>query len=755
MLCLPKVAIVIRVRSVMSKAVSDRLTQTKIPRPGGTNPNPPQMTMKTSARLYCSLLALAAGLFLSLPAQAQLDLSTLGTNYTQNFDSIGSGLPAGWTVNTGATASNLGTVASFVTAATTWATPTGNFRNCASASIGSGGTQSTATDRCPAVRQTGSFGDPGAAFELQISNTVGYVNFSLSLDLMMLSVQTFSTVWSIQYGIGGAPTNFTTLATYFDPGVFGTTHTNIAFQNVLDNQPTNVWIRIVALSAATGSGSRDTFGIDNFSLSWNTGTTSITNPPSIISQPLPTTAVVGTSPILSVGISGTPPLSYQWYKNGSPLTDGGNITGSTNSVLTFSSVLHSNAGNYYVVITNSAGLTNSTTNSLTIVGFVMSHISNTNTLSGVPVTGLPLTFTDPVPGISTVTGTSANTNLLLSSAVIINGSGNNRTVNVSPIAGSNGVAVATVTASDGTFSTNTSFAMLVVPNTNVLFNDNFTYPDGAIITNSAAEWVHHSGTIFGEMQVSNHTLLVSQALDEDASALLLGAPYSSNSTAVLYSKFTVTLTDLPSTAGTYFAHFKNVSASGFHALVWSSTSGTNIGGTYRLGIGNSSAATATSGQFPMDLTTNTPYVVVTRLVVSNGISTIWINPTNETDSSVTGTDTATFNDIAAYAFRESGTTKDGKVRINDLVIGNSFAAVMPAVIATLKIQKIGTNTVLTWNDPSLYLQSSPTLNGSYAPVCVNYASPASPFTNTFPDSTQFYKLGLNNNCPGPSIIIKH
>jgi hypothetical protein len=35
----------------------------------------------------------------------------------------------------------------------------------------------------------------------------------------------------------------------------------------------NVWIRIVALSPATGSGSRATFGIDNFSLSWNSSGT--------------------------------------------------------------------------------------------------------------------------------------------------------------------------------------------------------------------------------------------------------------------------------------------------------------------------------------------------------------------------------------------------------------------------------------------------------------------------------------------------
>ena len=46
-------------------------------------------------------------------------------------------------------------------------------------------------------------------------------------------------------------------------------HTNINLGTALDNRNLNVWIRVVALNASMGnSGSRDTFGIDNFSLSW-------------------------------------------------------------------------------------------------------------------------------------------------------------------------------------------------------------------------------------------------------------------------------------------------------------------------------------------------------------------------------------------------------------------------------------------------------------------------------------------------------
>jgi hypothetical protein len=191
--------------------------------------------------------------------------------YTQNFNSIGSGLPTGWDVRTGATASALGTVASFTPAANTWANTSGAFKNLASAT-GLPDTATTAeqdgsTNRALGIRQTGSFGDPGASFNFNFSTT-GVQITTISLDLMMLSVQPRSTTWTIQYGLGATPTSFVNLGTYADPGTFGTTGfsvTNSVFGTALDNQ-SSVWFRVVALSGSTGSGNRDTFGIDNFSV---------------------------------------------------------------------------------------------------------------------------------------------------------------------------------------------------------------------------------------------------------------------------------------------------------------------------------------------------------------------------------------------------------------------------------------------------------------------------------------------------------
>lgn len=219
------------------------------------------------------LLVLSTGLG-AYVANAALALS--GTSYSQSFDGIGGGLPTGWSVSTGATVSGNGTAATLNTAATSWGTATGQFRNVASADGLTAGalsaTQDAATDRTLGIRQSGTFGDPGAAFVLQIQDTVGLENFNLSLSLQMLSVQPRSTTWTIDYRVGDSG-DFTALDTYADPGAFGATTKNFSYESSdlvnWADQSSSIWFRVVALSASSGSGNRDTFGIDDFTLSFS------------------------------------------------------------------------------------------------------------------------------------------------------------------------------------------------------------------------------------------------------------------------------------------------------------------------------------------------------------------------------------------------------------------------------------------------------------------------------------------------------
>jgi hypothetical protein len=247
------------------------------------------MTMKKIMAIIC--LVVAAGL-------AKGALALTGTSYTQNFDSIGSGLPIGWSVDTGATSSSTGSAATLTTTAAAWGGSTGQFANFASSdgltSTATSTTQAASTDRALGIRQTGSLGDPGAAFEFNIANTTGLDDFSLSISLQMLSVQTRSTTWTIDYRVGDSG-GFTTLGTYSDPAVFGSTifTADSTALSSWNNQSQDIWFRVVALNAATGSGNRDTFGIDDFSLSY-----------SAIPEPAPVPEPAGWSLISAIGLLG-------------------------------------------------------------------------------------------------------------------------------------------------------------------------------------------------------------------------------------------------------------------------------------------------------------------------------------------------------------------------------------------------------------------------------------------------------------------
>ena len=75
-------------------------------------------------------------------------------------------------------------------------------------------------------------------------------------------------------------------------------------------------------------------------------------PPAITSQPVSQSAPAGGSASFSVGVSGTAPFTYQWRKAGTPLADGGNISGATGPLLTINPVGAGDVGSYDVVVSN-------------------------------------------------------------------------------------------------------------------------------------------------------------------------------------------------------------------------------------------------------------------------------------------------------------------------------------------------------------------------------------------------------------------
>lgn len=77
-------------------------------------------------------------------------------------------------------------------------------------------------------------------------------------------------------------------------------------------------------------------------------------------------AKLGTNTVFRAAVKGTTPFFYQWFKDGSPLVDGGNITGSSSNVLTVA-VTSTNAGGNYSLFASNAVASVTSSNALLAV----------------------------------------------------------------------------------------------------------------------------------------------------------------------------------------------------------------------------------------------------------------------------------------------------------------------------------------------------------------------------------------------------
>jgi hypothetical protein len=118
-------------------------------------------------------------------------------------------------------------------------------------------------------------------------------------------------------------------------------------------------------------------------------------PPTITMQPTNQTIVAGQNATFTVGASGSAPLNCQWHFNTAA------VSGQTNGWFTVSNAQATNAGNYMVIITNTAGSVTSLVATLTInipPGITTQPVSQrvvqgSNALFSVTANGTqPLTF---------------------------------------------------------------------------------------------------------------------------------------------------------------------------------------------------------------------------------------------------------------------------------------------------------------------------------------------------------------------------
>jgi len=375
------------------------------------------------------------------------------------------------------------------------------------------------------------------------------------------------------------------------------------------------------------------------------------------------------------------------------------------------------------------------TNSLT-------GLEATNTLANTALT-IPFTVGDDRTSVGSLTYSVASDNNTLVPGVniVVIPNGANPTVTITPTTNQLGVALLSITVNDNDSlepkSTTANIAFLVRPNTNIVAIDYFDYDGGGSLdTVSAGFWTHLSGN-FGQMQVGSGVVTV-DTLDntENLETSLLGGPYKTNSGATLYSSFIVNMNDpirQPINDGTYFSAFNDGSenTADVEDCLVVATNGA-APGYYRLGIANLVGATALTAQmFPQDLIPGTNYTVVTALSLTNGFSTLWVNPSDSSSPSVTDTTvpapTNLYN-ISKFELRESG-KNGGSVSVSYLKIGTTFDSVFPV----LHVRSAGTNAIISWSDPTLSIQSAANVTGPYTDV-----SGGTPYTNNASSNSMMF-----------------
>lgn len=124
--------------------------------------------------------------------------------------------------------------------------------------------------------------------------------------------------------------------------------------------------------------------------------------PSITVPPQDTTIAQGGNGSLGVTVTGSAPLTYQWRKGGSPLSDGGGISGASSAGLSFTNVQPTATGNYSVTVTNAVGSVTSGAATLT-VGPPALPVITSQPRSVVLLAGATAQFTVAATGLAPLT----------------------------------------------------------------------------------------------------------------------------------------------------------------------------------------------------------------------------------------------------------------------------------------------------------------------------------------------------------------
>lgn len=195
----------------------------------------------------------------------------------------------------------------------------------------------------------------------------------------------------------------------------------------------------------------------------NVSTTLVTFelPPTITLQPVTQTATLGSSVQFIATAVGAAPLSYQWQK------DGTDVPGATSATLSLLNITFSNAGTYRLRVSNGFSATLSDAAQLLIPGPpTISSVADRSIDEDTDAGPIPFVIQDfdTAPSTLALSAESSNSTVVPGSGFIFGGSGQNRTVRITPAPNQSGATVIKLVVRDTTGASATnSFTLTVRP----------------------------------------------------------------------------------------------------------------------------------------------------------------------------------------------------------------------------------------------------------------------------------------------------
>ncbi|QXP71413.1 T9SS type A sorting domain-containing protein [Polaribacter sp. R2A056_3_33] len=218
----------------------------------------------------------------------------------------------------------------------------------------------------------------------------------------------------------------------------------------------------------------------------------------------------------------------------------------------------------------------------------------------------------------------------------------------------------------------------------VILSESFSYSNGSLT--STASWENVSGTE-GDLLVSSGQAVVEHGTpSEDANIAFTAV------SGDIYVGFDFSVDDLgdvySGSDNEYFAHID------FKARI-DIVPATN-GGDYSVGIASTSSTA--EAIWATDLIFDQKYRAIVKFDQEKGIAQLWINPTVSTDTSISGSEIGS-NTLDSFDFRQSDSSENETVRVDDLMIGQTFEDVLVFEEATASLSKNSIEGFTTYPNP--------------------------------------------------------